>query len=92
MRTLHVFIVASLAGTMLACGQKGPLLLPDAQHPHKKIGIGKRPAPPASAPPSAAPAPASPAPTGPASTPNAAPTDATAPGEAQTRPTPAPQP
>ncbi|MGO9995260.1 MAG: LPS translocon maturation chaperone LptM [Steroidobacteraceae bacterium] len=69
MRTLHVFIVASLAGTVLACGQKGPLVLPDAQHPHKKIGIGKPPAPPVSAP-----------------------TDATATGEAQTRPTPAPQP
>jgi predicted small lipoprotein YifL len=88
MRTLHVFIVASLAGTLLACGQKGPLVLPDAQHPHKKIGIGKPPAPPPSAPS----APASPAPTDPASAPNAAPTDATTTGEAQTRPAPAPQP
>jgi predicted small lipoprotein YifL len=33
-----------VAGTLLGCGQKGPLVLPDAQHPHKKIGVGKPPA------------------------------------------------
>jgi len=98
MRTLHVLVVASLAAAMLACGQKGPLMLPDAQHPHKKIGIGKPPAILAPAPlPPAASAPASPAPTlsapaSPAQAPHAAPTDATATGEVQTRSTPAPAP
>jgi len=38
---MHLLIAASVAGTLLGCGQKGPLVLPDAQHPHKKIGVGK---------------------------------------------------
>jgi predicted small lipoprotein YifL len=41
MRITLPLIVAGLLGAMLGCGQKGPLMLPDAQHPHKKIGIGK---------------------------------------------------
>lgn len=60
---------AAAAGTLLGCGQKGPLVLPDAQHPHKKIGVGKPAATPATAaPPGGAqssgktPAPGAPAP------------------------------
>jgi predicted small lipoprotein YifL len=77
MRTERLLVVASLAVILLGCGQKGPLVLPDAQHPHKKVGIGKPPAP--------KPAPASPAP------PTAAPTDATATDDVKTAP-PTPQP
>ena len=44
---MHLLIAASVAVTLLGCGQKGPLVLPDAQHPHKKIGVGKPPAAPA---------------------------------------------
>jgi predicted small lipoprotein YifL len=76
MRTRHVLVIFGLAATILACGQKGPLVLPDAQHPHKKIGIGKPPVPPAPAP--ASPAPAI-APSGAATAPNATPDDATPP-------------
>ena len=42
---MRLLIAAAAAGILLGCGQKGPLVLPDAQHPHKKI-VGK----PASAP------------------------------------------
>ncbi len=49
---MHLLVVVAVAGTLLACGQKGPLVLPDAQHPHKKIGVGKPPATPAPSPPS----------------------------------------
>jgi predicted small lipoprotein YifL len=49
---MHLLIAASMAGTLLGCGQKGPLVLPDAQHPHKKIGVGKPPATPATSAPS----------------------------------------
>jgi predicted small lipoprotein YifL len=80
MRTERLLVVACLAGILLGCGQKGPLVLPDAQHPHKKVGIGK---PPASSAPK--PAPASPAP------PTAAPTDATAADDVKAAP-PTPQP
>jgi len=52
MRIVHLLVAAAVAGTLLGCGQKGPLVLPDAQHPHKKIGIGKPPAAPAPAAPS----------------------------------------
>ena len=84
MRTERLLVVACLAGILLGCGQKGPLVLPDAQHPHKKIGIGKPPASPA---PTPAPAGAAP--------PTTTPTDATSTGEAKTVPaptTPTPQP
>ncbi|MGA2188160.1 MAG: lipoprotein [Steroidobacteraceae bacterium] len=89
MRTPYPLLVAALAGSLFACGQKGPLVLPDAQHPHKKIGIPKPPAPaspaqaspapasPAQASPApASPAQASPAPASPASAPNPAPAPA----------------
>ena len=49
---MHLLIAASVAGTLLGCGQKGPLVLPDAQHPHKKIGVGKPAATPATSAPS----------------------------------------
>jgi predicted small lipoprotein YifL len=49
---MHLLIAAAVAGTLLGCGQKGPLVLPDAQHPHKKIGVGKPPATPATSAPS----------------------------------------
>jgi predicted small lipoprotein YifL len=49
---MHLLIAAAVAGTLLGCGQKGPLVLPDAQHPHKKIGVGKPPAAPATSAPS----------------------------------------
>jgi predicted small lipoprotein YifL len=41
---MHLLIAAAVAGTFLGCGQKGPLVQPDAQHPHKKIGVSKPPA------------------------------------------------
>ena len=53
---MHLLVAAAVAGTLLSCGQKGPLVLPDAQHPHKKIGVEKPPATPT--PPPAAPDPA----------------------------------
>jgi predicted small lipoprotein YifL len=49
---MHLLIAAAVAGILLGCGQKGPLVLPDAQHPHKKIGVGKTSATPATSAPS----------------------------------------
>jgi predicted small lipoprotein YifL len=49
---MHLLIAAAAAGILLGCGQKGPLVLPDAQHPHKKIGVGKPSAAPATSAPS----------------------------------------
>jgi predicted small lipoprotein YifL len=54
---MRLLIAAAVAGTLLSCGQKGPLVLPDAQHPHKKIGVGKPPATPATPPAAPGPAP-----------------------------------
>jgi predicted small lipoprotein YifL len=54
MQNTRLLIAAALAVALLGCGQKGSLVLPDAQHPHKKIGVGK----PAAAPQRAAPDPA----------------------------------
>lgn len=56
MKTIGLRAAAGIGLTalLLACGQKGPLVLPDAQHPHKKLGVPK----PAT--PSAPPAPAAP--------------------------------
>jgi predicted small lipoprotein YifL len=51
---MHLLIAAAVAGILLGCGQKGPLVLPDAQHPHKKIGVGKPSAAPATSAPSGA--------------------------------------
>ena len=49
---MRLLVAVALAGTLLGCGQKGPLVLPDAQHPHKKIGVGKPSAAPATSAPS----------------------------------------
>ncbi len=51
---MRLLVAAAVAGTLLGCGQKGPLVLPDAQHPHphKKIGVGKPSATPATSAPS----------------------------------------
>ena len=61
---MRLLVAAAVAGTLLSCGQKGPLVLPDAQHPHKKIGVGKPSAAPraTSPPPAGAPTPAAPGP------------------------------
>ncbi|HWS70367.1 MAG TPA: lipoprotein [Steroidobacteraceae bacterium] len=52
MRNMRLLVAVAVAGALLGCGQKGPLVLPDAQHPHKKIGVGKPPATPATSAPS----------------------------------------
>ncbi len=49
---MHLLIAAAVAGLLVGCGQKGPLVLPDAQHPHKKIGVAKPSATPATSAPS----------------------------------------
>ncbi len=67
---MRLLIAAAAAGTLLGCGQKGPLVLPDAQHPHKKIGVGK----PATTP--ATPAPSGSAPSSGKTPPPAAPSSA----------------
>jgi predicted small lipoprotein YifL len=50
MATMKVASFQTLIGLCIllaACGQKGPLVLPDAEHPRKKIGVptSKPPAP-----------------------------------------------
>jgi predicted small lipoprotein YifL len=66
MRNVRLLVAVAVAGTLLSCGLKGPLVLPDAQHPHKKIGVGKPPAAPAPAAPSrGAPSPGTPPPAAP---------------------------
>jgi predicted small lipoprotein YifL len=61
MNTARLWILAILAASVLGCGQKGPLVLPDAQHTHKKVKFpspktpSAAPAAPASAPGAAAP-------------------------------------
>jgi predicted small lipoprotein YifL len=87
MNTARLWVLAILAASVLGCGQKGPLVLPDAQHTHKKV---KFPSPKT---PSAAPAAPATAPSaGPAR--DAAPPEA-APGAAapdsNSTPNPAPQ-
>jgi predicted small lipoprotein YifL len=52
MRNVRLLAAAAMAVTLVGCGQKGPLMLPDAQHPHKKIGVGKPPAAPTTSAPS----------------------------------------
>jgi predicted small lipoprotein YifL len=71
MKLMPLMLLAALL-TGAGCGQKGPLVLPDAQHPKKKVKLPAVPAPAAT---SASPEPGAPA--GPAS--NPAPPDA-APG------------
>jgi predicted small lipoprotein YifL len=46
MRNLRVFVLLALAAAAAACGQKGPLVLPDAQHPRKKVKFPTPPKPP----------------------------------------------
>jgi predicted small lipoprotein YifL len=84
MNTARLWVLAILAASVLGCGQKGPLVLPDAQHTHKKV---KFPSPktPSAAP--AAPATAPSAPVGPA--PDAAPPEAAP--DSNSTPNPAPQ-
>jgi len=73
MRINGLLLVASLAGMMAACGQKGPLVLPDQQRPHKKIILPQPRTPPGSQAPASqspqSPATASPVPAPSAGTP-----------------------
>ena len=78
---MRIWMLVALAAGAAACGQKGPLVLPDAQHPHKKARFPVAPRPTASAP--ATPA----APAGPA--PNPAPPEAAP--ETNSTPDPAPR-
>jgi len=81
MTVLRVLVLLALAATAAACGQKGPLVLPDAQHPRKKVKLPTVPRPPS------APASAPDAPAGPAQ--NAAPPEAAP--ETNSTPNPGPQ-
>ena len=91
MRLTLSLIAAGLLSVMMGCGQKGPLVLPDAQRPHKKIGIGK-PAQPAPAQPAAPgaqpPTPGTPTPAGAAPSTSSTPAPAEAPGAAAAAPQP----
>jgi len=51
MTTKDPWILLALVGLLAGCGQKGPLVLPDQQHPHKTL---KFPAAPAASAPGAA--------------------------------------
>ena len=42
MTILRVLVLLALAAVAAACGQKGPLVLPDAQHPRKKVKLPSR--------------------------------------------------
>jgi predicted small lipoprotein YifL len=92
MNTARLWVLAILAASVLGCGQKGPLVLPDAQHTHKKV---KFPSPktPSAAP--AAPATAPSAGAAPEAAPPEAAPRAVAPGAAapdsNSTPNPAPQ-
>jgi predicted small lipoprotein YifL len=46
MTVLRVLVLLGLAAATAACGQKGPLVLPDAQHPRKKVKFPAAPKPP----------------------------------------------
>ena len=92
MRILRVSVLLALAASAAACGQKGPLVLPDAQHPRKKVRLPAAPKLPSAsparapiAPPAAAPERSAPA--GPA--PDPAPPEAAP--ETNSTPNPAPQ-
>lgn len=81
MRLLPVYVLLAFVATAAACGQKGPLVLPDKQHPRKKVRLpatpkapSTSPAPPTSPSAPSAPAPERSAPAGPA--PNPAPPEA----------------
>jgi predicted small lipoprotein YifL len=65
-----VLILIAIAAAATGCGQKGPLVLPDADHPRKKV---KFPVPPKSGAPASPSAPAAPSapPSAPATAPGA---------------------
>jgi predicted small lipoprotein YifL len=71
MAKLRVLVLLALVAAAAACGQKGPLVLPDAQHPRKKVKLPSAPKPPSAAPDASATpsAPAADAPAGPAERP-----------------------
>jgi predicted small lipoprotein YifL len=92
MTVLRVLVLLALAATAAACGQKGPLVLPDAQHPRKKVKLPAAPKLPSTTTPDAAKPPSAPAsapdaPAGPAQ--NAAPPEAVP--ETNSTPNPGPQ-
>jgi predicted small lipoprotein YifL len=67
MKGARLFTIVSLTAVLLACGQKGPLVLPDKQKPKRAIPSTAKPAArPAPSPAPADPAPADPAPADPA--------------------------
>jgi predicted small lipoprotein YifL len=93
MTVLRVLVLLALAATAAACGQKGPLVLPDAQHPRKKVKLPAAPKLPSTTTPDAAKPPSAPAsapdaPAGPAQ--NAAPPEAAP--ETNSTPNPGPRP
>jgi len=45
MRTASLLATLAVTACLFACGQKGPLLLPEAQHPRKKLVVPKPVAP-----------------------------------------------
>ncbi|MGO9988326.1 MAG: lipoprotein [Steroidobacteraceae bacterium] len=92
MLIVRVLIVLSLTATAWGCGQKGPLVLPDAQHPHKKLTIPAPPKPPAAPASVPSPTPASPTPASPTPPSQAVPSPAvpTSP-DGNSTPAPAPQ-
>jgi predicted small lipoprotein YifL len=74
MKAAPVLILIALAWSAAGCGQKGPLVLPDAEHPRKKVKFPAAPKSGAPAQPNApkppdAPAAAPSAPAGPAQDP-----------------------
>jgi predicted small lipoprotein YifL len=50
MAKLRVMVLLALVAAAAACGQKGPLVLPDAQHPRKKVKLPSAPKAPSAAP------------------------------------------
>ncbi len=74
MKAAPVLILIALASAATSCGQKGPLVLPDAEHPRKKVKFPAAPKSGAPAQPAAPKPPDAPA-TAPGSnpTPDAAP-------------------
>jgi predicted small lipoprotein YifL len=92
MRILRVSVLLALAAAAAACGQKGPLVLPDAHHPRKKVRLPTAPKLPLGSPATApseppAAAPERSAPAGPAA--ESAPPEAAP--ETNSTPNPAPQ-
>jgi predicted small lipoprotein YifL len=82
MKAAPALILIALAWAATGCGQKGPLVLPDAEHPRKKV---KFPAMPKSG------APARPTAPKPPDAPATAPSAPTGPSQDPEPPDPAPQ-